>query len=45
MQVGEVSKAVGFDSRIGSEFLSAGPGFGGVVLKRYFKFSLSRKVL
>ena len=33
-EVGEVSKAVGFDSRIGSEFLSAGPGFGGSCFKK-----------
>ncbi len=33
-EISEVSKAVGFDSRIGSEFLSAGPGFGGSCFKK-----------
>ena len=28
-QIGEVSKAVGYDKRIGAKFLNAGPGFGG----------------
>ena len=28
-EVNEVSRAVGFDTRIGSKFLSSGPGFGG----------------
>ena len=32
--VSEVSRAVGHDSRIGSEFLSAGPGFGGSCFKK-----------
>ncbi len=32
--VNEVSKAVGFDSRIGSDFLNAGPGFGGSCFKK-----------
>ena len=37
----EVSKAVGFDKRIGKYFLNAGPGFGGSCFKkRYFKFNL-----
>ena len=30
----EVSKAVGFDSRIGDKFLSPGPGFGGSCFKK-----------
>lgn len=30
----EVAKAVGFDSRIGKKFLSAGPGFGGSCFKK-----------
>ena len=33
-EIKEVSKAVGFDSRIGSKFLSAGPGFGGSCFKK-----------
>ncbi len=33
-EVNEVSKAVGFDSRIGSKFLSVGPGFGGSCFKK-----------
>ncbi len=33
-EVNEVSNAVGFDSRIGSKFLSAGPGFGGSCFKK-----------
>ena len=32
--VKEVSKAVGFDSRIGNKFLSPGPGFGGSCFKK-----------
>ncbi len=32
--VNEVAKAVGFDSRIGSDFLNAGPGFGGSCFKK-----------
>ncbi len=32
--VNEVSKAVGFDSRIGRDFLNAGPGFGGSCFKK-----------
>ena len=32
--VREVSKAIGFDSRIGSKFLDAGPGFGGSCFKK-----------
>ena len=28
--INEVAKAIGMDSRIGSLFLEAGPGFGGV---------------
>ena len=31
--VGEVSRAIGTDSRIGSKFLDSGPGLGVVVLK------------
>ena len=38
--INEVSNAIGTDSRIGSKFLSSGPGFEGVVLKGYFKSSL-----
>ena len=30
----EVSKAIGFDSRIGSKFLNSGPGFGGSCFKK-----------
>ena len=30
----DVSKAIGLDSRIGSEFLNAGPGFGGSCFKK-----------
>tara|TARA_A100001035_G_scaffold278715_1_gene278243 strand:- start:33 stop:1454 length:1422 start_codon:yes stop_codon:yes gene_type:complete len=30
----EVSRAVGFDSRIGAKFLKAGPGFGGSCFKK-----------
>ena len=30
----EVSKAIGMDSRIGSKFLNAGPGFGGSCFKK-----------
>ena len=33
-EVNEVSNAVGYDSRIGSKFLSAGPGFGGSCFKK-----------
>ncbi len=33
-EVNEVSNAVGFDRRIGSKFLSAGPGFGGSCFKK-----------
>ena len=33
-EVNQVSKAVGFDSRIGPKFLSAGPGFGGSCFKK-----------
>ena len=33
-EVNEVSNAVGFDSRIGSKFLSTGPGFGGSCFKK-----------
>ena len=32
--VKEVSKAIGMDSRIGSKFLNAGPGFGGSCFKK-----------
>ncbi len=32
--VGEVSKAIGADSRIGSKFLNSGPGFGGSCFKK-----------
>ena len=32
--VNEVSSAVGFDKRIGSNFLSSGPGFGGSCFKK-----------
>ena len=32
--VQEVSKAIGMDSRIGSKFLNAGPGFGGSCFKK-----------
>ena len=32
--VREVSKAIGSDSRIGSKFLEAGPGFGGSCFKK-----------
>ena len=32
--VKEVSKAVGFDSRIGNKFLNPGPGFGGSCFKK-----------
>ena len=38
--VREVARAIGSDSRIGSQFLNSGPGFGGVVSKGYFKPSL-----
>ena len=34
--INEVSNAIGADSRIGSLFLNAGPGFGGVVSKKIF---------
>ena len=30
----EVSKAIGYDSRIGSKFLNSGPGFGGSCFKK-----------
>ncbi len=33
-KIKEVSHAIGFDSRIGSKFLSAGPGFGGSCFKK-----------
>ena len=33
-EVNEVSRAIGFDKRIGSQFLSAGPGFGGSCFKK-----------
>ena len=33
-EINEVSKAVGYDSRIGSKFLSSGPGFGGSCFKK-----------
>ena len=33
--IGDVANAVGMDSRIGSKFLKAGPGFGGSCFKRY----------
>ena len=33
-EVNEVSNAVGYDNRIGSRFLSAGPGFGGSCFKK-----------
>ena len=33
-EVNEVSSAVGFDKRIGSKFLSSGPGFGGSCFKK-----------
>ncbi len=33
-EVNEVSRAVGFDTRIGSKFLSSGPGFGGSCFKK-----------
>ena len=32
----EVSRAIGTDTRIGSKFLTSGPGFGGAVLKKIF---------
>ena len=32
--IGEVSKAIGMDSRIGSNFLNSGPGFGGSCFKK-----------
>jgi len=32
--INEVSKAIGFDSRIGPKFLQAGPGFGGSCFKK-----------
>ncbi len=32
--VREVAKAIGYDSRIGSKFLDAGPGFGGSCFKK-----------
>lgn len=32
--INEVSKAVGFDSRIGNKFLNAGPGFGGSCFRK-----------
>jgi len=32
--INDVSKAIGMDSRIGSEFLKAGPGFGGSCFKK-----------
>ena len=32
--INEVSRAIGFDSRIGSKFLKAGPGFGGSCFKK-----------
>ena len=41
----EVSRAIGKDSRIGSKFLDSGPGFGGVVLKRYPKSCLLSRIL
>ncbi len=33
-EVNEVSHAIGFDKRIGSKFLSSGPGFGGSCFKK-----------
>ena len=33
-EINEVSRAIGFDKRIGSQFLSAGPGFGGSCFKK-----------
>ena len=33
-EVSQVSKAVGFDSRIGNKFLNSGPGFGGSCFKK-----------
>ncbi len=33
-EIGDVSDAVGMDSRIGSKFLKAGPGFGGSCFKK-----------
>ena len=38
--VREVSKAIGYDSRIGSKFLDAGPGFGGSCFKKDILLSL-----
>ena len=32
--INEVAKAIGMDSRIGSQFLNAGPGFGGSCFKK-----------
>ena len=32
--VQEVKEAIGLDTRIGSKFLSAGPGFGGSCFKK-----------
>ena len=36
----EVAFAIGKDTRIGSKFLKAGPGFGGSCFKKYFKSSI-----
>ena len=33
-EIGDVANAVGMDSRIGSKFLKAGPGFGGSCFKK-----------
>ena len=33
--VKQVAKAIGMDTRIGTKFLSPGPGFGGSCFKRY----------
>ena len=41
----EVAKAVGMDHRIGSNFLSPSPGFGGSCFQRHFKSSLFMRAL
>ncbi len=42
--VEEVTRAVGLDPRIGSQFLSAGLGFGGFCLRRTFRPSFTWRI-